>query len=157
MNRRTISVVIIKINLLLVASACYLLYVDYMQIGKFQWVDPSAIADHEELYLTPILFGIALLGFFSIMHETLTLTGTKFQHVFFQILKILLKATTYLYGIMLSSVSFIFIWMTIGNIGNQGYVHAFVLMVSLWLLTLSGIGLFGVLIIYHNTRITKTS
>ena len=37
-----------------IGLSLYVLIVDYIRVGKFQWVDPEAVADQEEIYVNPI-------------------------------------------------------------------------------------------------------
>lgn len=152
MKRRTISILIIVFNILLVVLTTYALYEEYIRVGKFQWVDKNAIEDHEELYFTPIFFCVVILGLLSFIHETLVLRGVRTQNTFLGTLSFLLKAMSYLYGTLLLIVCFIFISMTLGNIGNHDYEKGFELSVSIIILALLCVGLFGGLIIYNNSR-----
>jgi hypothetical protein len=60
MTVKTRTLLIIGFNLILVGFVCLIIYEEYMRVGKFQWVDPEAIEDNEELYLTPIFIVLAL-------------------------------------------------------------------------------------------------
>lgn len=152
MRRKSISVIIVIFNILLVVLAFYYLYEDYLRVGKFQWVDPNAIEDNEELYFTPIFFCIFILGLISSIFDVLKLSGIRIHGT----LNILLKSISYIHGTFLLLVSIIFISMTLGNIGNHDYEKGFVLFTTMLMLTLLSIGLFGGLIIYNNTTRKKT-
>ena len=148
---------IIVFNIILVVLTTYVLYDEYVRVGKFQWVDQSAIEDHEEFYFTPILFSVAILGLLSAICETLKFIEMRIQNIFLETLNLLLKGVSYLYGISLLLICFIFILMTLGNIGNHDYEKGFVLSVSILLLTLLCVGLFGGLIIYNNSGSKNSS
>ena len=157
MKKITIPLIIIIFNILIVVLTSFSLYDDYKRAGKFQWVDQNAIEDHEELFLTPIFFSLAILGMASIIYETLKLKGIIIQNVFVKTLDFLLKTLSYIYGTFLLFVSFIFVIMTLGNIGNHDYEKGFVFSVSILLMTLLSIGLLGGLIIYNNIRNKNSS
>ena len=79
MTLKTRKLLIICLNLIIVVFVCWTIYDEYRRVGKFQWVDPNAIEDHEELYLTPIFVIIAFLGSISILHEILDLKKASMQ------------------------------------------------------------------------------
>lgn len=152
MTPNTKKLLLICLNLILVVFVCWIIYDEYRRVGKFQWVDPNAIKDHEELYLTPIFVIIALLGTVSILHEILALKKASMQTSIRKINISMFRWLSLIYGVLLIVVSSIFILMTLGNIGNHNYERGFAFYVSLLFLTLICIGLLGGLIIFNEIK-----
>lgn len=152
MTSKTRKLLIVCINLILVGFVCWAIYDEYRRVGKFQWADPNAIEDHEELYLTPIFVIIALLGTVSIFHEILTLKKASMQTSIRKIIISMFRWLSLIYGVFLIVVSSVFILIALGNIGNHDYERGFAFYVSLLFLTLICIGLLGGLIIYNEIK-----
>ena len=152
MTLKTRKLLIICLNLIIVVFVCWTIYDEYRRVGKFQWVDPNAIEDHEELYLTPIFVIIAFLGSISILHEILDLKKASMQTSIRKIIISMFRWLSLLYGVFLIVVSLILILMTFGNIGNHNYERGFEFYVSLLFLNLTCIGLLGGLIIFNEIK-----
>jgi len=152
MKKQIKSIVIICSNLLIVILTSIALYDEYKRIGKFQWVDQNAIEDYEEMYLTLIFVTIAILGLASIIYEILKLSKAPMQTSIPNFFYLLLKMLNCIYGIFLLIVSWIFIFMTLGNIGNHDHEKGFVFSVSIFLFTLLSVGILGGFIIYNDNR-----
>jgi len=59
---------IILLQLLFILVFLFLLYLDYQRVGHFQWVDPGAMEDQEELFFNPISVACILAGLITILH-----------------------------------------------------------------------------------------
>lgn len=86
---------------------------EYNRVGKFQWVDPHAIEDKEELYLTPLFVLIAFLGISSMIYELQELVLNSIQTKRWYFFNQLFRWLSLAYGVILIFFSLLFIFLTI--------------------------------------------
>lgn len=109
---------IITLNLILIILCSYFLYEDYQRVGHFQWVDPNAVADDEELYLNGISVMMILLSLISVI------TQFNYREIFEsyyknRILIVGLNVINGFYGIFLAFIGAFFFVALLVNLGNS--------------------------------------
>ncbi len=65
---RRLNRITIALNLFLMAVFLFAILMMYLEAGKFQWVDPEAVADDEEIYLMPICVTLLGLGILTLIY-----------------------------------------------------------------------------------------
>lgn len=135
-------------NLILVSLAFMYLFSEHRRVGKFQWVDPHAIEDNEELYLTPIFVAVLILGIISVIHEAMKFRKNPPVTSIGRTSHTILENITTIYAALLVFAGFILIVMILGSIGNHGKVYIPELL--LFLLIPLYIGLLGGFMISSN-------
>lgn len=111
---------ILVLNLLFMGLAGYILFEDYQRVGKFQWTDPWAVEDHEEMYLNVISVFILFLGSISIITQISykhLLTKNEKSPLYFA--KLGLDLINGFYGVFLCITGMIFLFSFFENLGNN--------------------------------------
>lgn len=152
MRSKTISYIIIAINLLILALIAFTFYDEISRTGKIEWVNQNEIEDGDELYLLPILFLIAILGITSVIYEFIKLARIRSGVVYFKTLSLFLKILSITYGSILIITTFVLLIGVLGNSGSFDLNKEFLRSILFIVATLLVIGLLGGLIVYHNTR-----
>lgn len=119
---------------------------EYFKDQPFQWVDPNAVEDHEEIYLLPICAALSVLIILSSLHElAMRFTNANPIMIFIQNL---LRMFSYIYAsiLLLGGSALLITSMTLMNNGQFILELLLILMVALSTIFIGGF------IIYHNQQ-----
>lgn len=89
---------IILLQVLFVLIFLFLLYKDYQRVGHFQWVDPGAMEDQEELFFNPISVACILSGLITILH-LFTGRSTRNKRIWRLLHRYLFRPVSFLYAV----------------------------------------------------------
>lgn len=91
--------IIILLNIIFIMLGLYFLYTEYQRVGQFQWVDPGAVEDQEELYTVPITVASILLGLISLFYHIRTGQSANRSLFFIRLSRFVLRPLTFLYAV----------------------------------------------------------
>ena len=140
---------IIILNAFFILGSIYALYEDYRRVGRFQWTDPDAVEDNEELYLNPIFVVTIILGLISILNYIPAKTDRDKGSVLNFLKKFISIPLCLLYGTFASLVGIVFLAMLAGNLGNNPIndFNDFIFLLLLFLI-FGGYAFMGILTLY---------
>lgn len=146
MKKPTRSFILIAFNFLLLGACASILGEEYFKDQPFQWVDPNAIEDHEEIYLLPICAALSVLIILSSLHElAMRFTNANPIMIFIQNL---LRMFSYIYASILLLGGSVLLITSMTLMNNSQFILELLLILVVALSTI----FIGGFIIYHNQQ-----
>lgn len=143
MKKPARTFIIFVFNFLLLGACATILGEEYFRNQPFQWVDPNAVEDQEEIYLLPICAVLSVLILLSLMYELAMRITTSYPIIIF--IQNLLRMFSYIYASILLLGGFALLFMSMTQIINGLFIYEHILIVTVALSTI----FIGGFIIYH--------
>ena len=131
---------------MLLGACASILGEEYFKDQPFQWVDPNAVEDHEEIYLLPICAALSVLIILSSLHE-LAMRFTNANPIMIFI-KNLLRMFSYIYASILLLGGSVLLITSMTLMNNSQFILELLLILVVALSTI----FIGGFIIYHNQQ-----
>jgi hypothetical protein len=98
---------IILLQFLYILVFLFLVWEDYLRVGHFQWVDPGAMDDQEELFVNPISVVCILSGLITVLH-LFTGSSLRNKRIFSLLHRYIFRPVSFLYAVYCVAMGLIF-------------------------------------------------